>query len=175
MPEWLQQIPRQGQLLARAVVELLIVSVSMPWRASLALLIVVLLIYLLFWRFLPWALRFLVNVLFGVVESIISLLLLPEYLITRQLRSVGWGPLWGSYLYGDLLGGIVRLFHAPVDGLDRWQRWRFPWFALILLAALPVGLWYLRPFVEGMEAARYMDAGFRWWYQLEMWLVQRAV
>lgn len=175
MLEWLQPILQQSLQFARVMVELLVVSVLMPWRVSLALLIVGILIFWLFWRILPWVLRVLVQALARFVELLVSLLLLPEYLITRQLRTIGWGPIWGSYMYGDLLGGVVRLFYAPVDGLERWRGWRFPWFALILLTALPVGLWYVRPFMQGVEAASYIDAGFHFWYQFEARLLQGTV
>lgn len=171
MIEWLQHFPQHSQNIARVLFEFLIVAVPMPWRISVALLIGIIVIYLFVWRLLPSLLLLLVNGLFGLIELIISLLLLPEYIITRQLRSVGWQPLWGTYVYGGLLGGVVWLAHAPVSGFERGQQWRFPWFVLILLAVLPVGLWYIRPSLEGMSIAHYVDVGFLWWRQLENWLL----
>lgn len=174
MTEWLQQIPQHSQLFVQTVAELLIRTVPMPWRAAITLLMMSLLINLVIWRFLPWIVRLLAQVLFGIVELIVSLLLLPEYVVTRQLRTYGWGPIWGSYLYGGLLGGIVRLFYAPLEGLNSWSQQRFPWLVFVLLAVLPVGLWHARPYVEGMDAATYVDAGVAWWYQLEAWLLREA-
>lgn len=174
MTEWLQQIPQRGQLFVQMVAELLSRTMPMPWRAAITLFIITLLINLVIWRFLPWLVRLFAQMLFWLVELVVSLLLLPEYIVTRQLRVYGWGPIWGSYLYGNLLGGIVRLFFAPVEGLNRWSQQRFPWLVFIPLVVLPVGLWYARPYVEGMDAARFVDAGFAWWYQFETWLLREA-
>ena len=168
MIEQVQTLVQEGQAIVRALLELLVVTLPMPWRVSIFLLSVAIILNLVVWRLLPWLLRLVSYFVFLVIELLISLLLFPEYLITRQLRRFGWGPLWGTYLYGDLLGGIVRLFHALVEGLTAWQQWRFPWFAFMLLIALPVGLWFVRPYVEGMAVATYIDASFQWWYGMEV-------
>ena len=174
MIEWLQQRLQQIHTFVSALIELLVSTVPMPWRVSITLLIAIIIINLLVWRLLPWVLRLLVNLLFGLVELIVGILLWPEYLITRQMRAFGWGPLVGTYVYGGLLGGVVQLAYVPVDGLAQWQQRRFPWFLFILLAALPIGLWYARPTLQEMTAVHYIDVGFQQWYQLETWLLQKS-
>lgn len=159
----------------RAIWEIVLL-VPTPWRAGLIILVAMLLLYWLVWRLLPWLIEKLAYLLLFLVEGIASLLLLPEYLITKQLRQGGHRPLPGTYALGDMLQGIVRLIHAGTtklaDVLEK--QWRLPkrWTALVvLIVATLILLWYVRPFLDETIAATYIDQGAAWWYSLEGWVL----
>lgn len=160
----------------RAIWEILLL-VAMPWRAGLVILVAVLLLYWLVWRLFPWLLEKLFRLLLFLVEGTVSLFLLPEYLITKQLRQRGRRPLPGTYAFGDILQGIVSVFHGGATGLadflkKRWRlskRWVFLWVALIAVASIL--LWYVRPFLDETVAATHIDRGVVWWYSLEGWVL----
>jgi len=156
----------------RIVWEILLL-VSMPWRAGLIILVAVILLRWLVWRSLPWLIEKLARLLLFLVEGIASLLLLPEYWITKRLRQSGRQLLPGSYAFGDILQGIVGLIHAGTTKLGdaSAKQWRLPkrWVALIV--AIPILLWYVRPLLDETTAANYVDRGVAWWYSFEGWVL----
>jgi len=156
----------------RAIWEIALL-VPMPWRAGLIILVAVLLLYWLVWRLLPWLIEKLAYLLLFLVEGIASLFLLPEYLITKQLRQGGHRPLPGTYALGDILQGIVGLIHAGTtkltDFLEKQRRLSKRWVTLVvLIAAALISLWYVQPLLDETVAA-YIDQGIAWWYSLEGW------
>lgn len=147
----------------RAVWEILLL-VPMPWRVGLVILIVVLFLYWLVLRFLPWLVEKLARLLLVLVEGAASLLLLPEYFITKQLRQNGHHPLPGTYTFGDILQRIVGLIHAGTAKLANIlkKQWRLQKRLVVLIFAVPILLWYVRPFLDGTAAASYIDRGVVW-------------
>jgi LysM repeat protein len=157
----------------RAICEISLL-VPMPWRAGLVILVAVLLLYWLVWRLLPWLIEKLAHLLLFSVEGIASLLLLPEYLITKKLRQGGRQPLPGAYGFGGILQWIVGLIHAGTTKLTDVleKQWRLSrWWAVlvVLIVATLTLLWYVRPFLNETVAATYIDQGAAWWYSLEGW------
>ena len=156
----------------RAICEISLL-VPMPWRAGLVILVAVLLLYWLVWRLLPWLIEKLAHLLLFSVEGIASLLLLPEYLITKKLRQGGRQPLPGAYGFGDILQWIVGFIHAGTtkltDVLERHWRLSKWWVILVvLIVAALISLWYVQPLFDETVAA-YIDQGIAWWYSLEGW------
>lgn len=145
--------------------------VSMPWRASLIIFVAILFLYHVGWRLLTWLVERLSRFLLFLVESTVSLLLLPEYWITKQLREHGRKPLPGSYTVGDILQGIVSSIHDGTTMLaEVRKRWRLRkrWVLVLIVVAIPISLWYVRPYLEHTTAAaRYIDQGVAWWYSIE--------
>lgn len=149
----------------------LALPIPMPWRASLIIVITILALYHLGWRILSWSIEKLGIVLLFVIESIASLLLLPEYWLTCWLRRHDRKPLPGAHALGDMLQGLVSLAHDGTDRLaevrDQW-RLRRVWSLVLLLASIPPLLWYVRSGLEDATiAARYIDQAMSWWSSLE--------
>lgn len=165
-------MPRLLRDTIRAFWEILLL-VPMPWRAGLVILVAMILLRWLVWRSFPWLIERLARLLLLLVEGIASLLLLPEYLITKQLRQGGRQPLPGTYAIGDTLQRIVGLIHAGTTKLaDIFEKqWRLPKRWIVLIVAIPILLWYVRPFLGEITAADYIDRGITWWYSLEGWVL----
>jgi len=94
-------------------------------------------------------------------------------LITKQLRRSGRQPLPGTYAIGDMLQGIVGLIHAGTTKLAdiSEKQWRLPKRWIVLIVAILILLWYVRPFLGEITAADYVDRGITWWYSLEGWVL----
>ncbi|MCI0558724.1 MAG: hypothetical protein MN733_09530 [Nitrososphaera sp.] len=154
----------------------IVLLIPMPWRAGLTFFIVGFLVYWLVWRLFPWVLEKSGHLLLFLVESIASLLLLPEYLITNQLRQHGYPPLPGFYGFGDILQGTVSFIYSGISSLgETRKKMRQPskmW--VILIATVPIALWYARPYLEDTLAVNYIDRGIAWWYVLEEWALTRG-
>ena len=156
----------------RAIFEIALL-VPMPWRVGLVILTAVLLLYLLVWRLLPWLIERLSQLFLFLSEGIAALLLWPEYLTTNKLRQFGHRPLPGTYAFGDMLQGIVRLIHAGAtrltDFLER-QRRISKWGVIlaVLIVAVLIPLWYMQPLLDETVAV-YIDQGIALWYSLERW------
>jgi hypothetical protein len=146
--------------------------VPMPWRVGLIVLVAVLFFYQVVWRLLGWAAAGLPRFALFLVEGIASLLLLPEYWITKHLRRHGRQPLPGAYVFGDMLQAIIGPIHTwttrPTDARKQ-RRLKKRWVALVV--AIPILLWYVRPFLEDTRAARYIDYGVSAWYSIEKWIL----
>jgi len=145
--------------------------VPMPWRASLIILLALLLLYHVGWRLLGWAVEKLGYLLLYVAEAVASLLLLHEYAQTKRLRQNNRDPLPGSYLLGDALQGVVGFIHQStgrwVEARSQWKLGK-GWIVLLLLASVPVVLGYMRSGLEDTTAAaRYIDQAVAWWTSLE--------
>jgi hypothetical protein len=146
-------------------------SVPMPWRASLVIVVIILFSYYGGWRLLSWLIEKLGFVLLAVVESIVSLILLPEYLLTRWLRQHDRRPWPGTYVFGDILQAVVIFVHNWIEKSaevrDQW-RLRKVWAIVLLIVSIPVLLWYVRLGLEDTTiAARYIDQAMAWWGSLE--------
>ncbi len=154
----------------RVIWEILL-PVPMPWRAGLIVLVIVLFLYWSVWRSFPWLIEKLARLLLFLAEGITSLLLLPEYWITKLLRQSGRRPLPGSYAFGDVLQGVVSLIHTGITKLaDAFEgRWRLSKWWVVLILATPILLWYVRPSLGETTVANYIDRGVAWWYSLEGW------
>jgi len=154
----------------RVIWEILLL-VPMPWSAGLIILVAVILLRWLVWRSFPWLIEKLARFLSFLVESIASLFLLPEHLITKQLRQSGRQPLPGTYAFGDILQGIVSLVHTGTTKLGDVlaKQWHLPKWWIVLIVATPIVLWYVRPLLGEITAANYIDRGVAWWYSLEGW------
>jgi hypothetical protein len=153
------------------------VLVPMPWRVSLVILVFILFSYYLGWRLLSWLIEKLSIGLLILMEKIVSVILLPEYWITKWLRQHKYKPLPGTYLFGDTLQGLVTLFHnwteTSADIRDRW-RLRKSWFILLLMVSIPVFLWYIRSSLDDTTiVARYIDKATTWWASLEKQILKR--
>lgn len=146
----------------------ILVQIPMPWRTVLAILIIVIIFYWPVWRSFLWLVKKLGSLLLFFFESVASILLLPEYWVTKQLRRVGLRPLPGTYLFGDLLQSTITLIHSGTIKLAEKQ-WHLPkWLALLIIIA-PMLLWYVRPVLDETTVASYIDQGIVWWYSFENW------
>ena len=143
--------------------------IPMPWRAALIIFIALIVLYGLLGRLVPWLLTRLARLVLLLVESFVSLLLLPEYLITRLLRRLNLKPLPGTYVLSDALQGIVSVTHTGVtkltDAIHSSWRLRKRW--IILLTAVPIILWYVRPLLGEVTVASYIDRCIEGWYNVE--------
>ena len=92
--------------IVRAIGELIILFVPLPWRLSLLFLFGYLIV-LFGWRLILQVIRLLAYITLWIVELIAGILLWPEYQITRQVRRLGGGPLWGTYLYGAIVSSLA--------------------------------------------------------------------
>jgi len=155
----------------RAIWEVLLL-VPMPWRAGLVVLIVVLFLHWTVSLLLPWLIVRLARLGLFFVEGIASLLLLPEYLITKQRRQSGHRPLPGTYAFGDILQGIVGLVDAVAAKLPDTlpERRGLPRRWVVLVTVTPIVLWYVRLFLYGTSAAIYINRGLGWWNSLQEWV-----
>lgn len=149
----------------------LALPIPMPWRASLIIVIAILALYHLGWRILSWSIEKLGSLFLFVIETIASLLLLPEYWLTRWLRLHNHKPIPGSYALGDILQSLVSFVHGGAERLaearDQWRLRRI-WLLVLLLASIPPLLWYVRSGLEDTTiAARYIDQAMSWWFSVE--------
>ena len=157
--------------IVRAIGELIILFVPLPWRLSLLFLFGYLIV-LFGWRLILQVIRLLAYITLWIVELIAGILLWPEYQITRQVRRLGGGPLWGTYLYGAIVSSPAWLFGLMAEGLSTWigKRHWFSWFWLFIITLLPIGIWFARPYLRDTTAIFYVDQGFLWWQGVEFWI-----
>lgn len=147
----------------------IILLIPMPWRAGMVILVVGFIIRYT-WRFFIWLVIKLAHLIFFVVDIVASVLLLPEYFINNILRQHDRKPLVGTYAFDDLLQkivGFVFLWTSKVDDIRNRFHIRVIW--IVLIACIPVLLWYVRPYLENSFAGRYVDYSVSWWYSVENW------
>jgi hypothetical protein len=154
----------------RAICEILVLM-PMPWRAGLVILAAIIILYWLVLRLFPWLIEKPIRFLLFLSEGVASLLLLPEYWTTSWLRRSGRQPLLGTYAFGDMLQGILSLIHTGVTKLANISenQWHLKWHWIVVIAAIPISLWYVRPALSETTVGNFIDRGEAWWYSLEGW------
>jgi hypothetical protein len=143
----------------------------MPWRAGLATLAATTILYRLVRRPFPWLIGKSARFLLFLSESVASLLLLPEYWTTLWLRRRGRQPLPGTYVFGDILQGILSLVHTGFTKLANIceRQWHLKQRWIVVIGAIPILLWYARPALSDTTVRDFIDRGEAWWYSLEGW------
>jgi hypothetical protein len=154
----------------RAIYEILVLM-PMPWRAGLVTLSAVIILYWLMRRLFSWLIGKLTRFLLFLLESVASLLLLPEYWVTSWLRRRGRQPLPGAYAFGDMLQGILGLVHTGLSKLANIseKQWHLKRRWIVVIGAIPILLWYVRPALGDTIVGDFIDRGEVWWYSLEGW------
>lgn len=149
----------------------IVLPVPMPWRASLIIVTIILFLYHVGWRFLSWSIEKLSYIILFVIEGVASLILLPEYWLTKWLRQHNHSPLPGTYILGDILQSLVSFANkwtGRVAEIRHQWRLRKAWVIILLIASIPLLLWYARSGLEDTTtAARYIDRAMAWWSSLE--------
>jgi LysM repeat protein len=145
--------------------------IPMPWRISLILFIILIIVYFIAFRLFPRVMKILALSILLLIEGVVSLILFPEYIFTNWFRRKGQSPLPGSFVFGDVLQGVVRLIHQISIKLTAFfdKHWHISRIWIFILAIVPLILWYVRPSVENTIAAKYIDRGLGFWYSVESW------
>jgi hypothetical protein len=156
------------QPIIRTIFEIIIL-IPMPWCAGLVLLIIGI-IFRLSWRFLIWLVIKLAYLLFLLVDIVASVLLLPEYFINNILRKHGHKPIIGTYTLDSILQKIVGIVYgwtSKVDDIREKGYIRILW--IVIIACVPIVLWYVRFYLEDTFAGNYIDYGIAWWNSVVNW------
>lgn len=167
-----KQMYEQLHAIVHAIWEILLL-IPLPWRIGLVLVFIVTVLFWIIWRIIPQILVRILHLLLYCAELILSLLLLPEDLLTKYFRRRGRQPLRSVLVLGDLLQGAFEFLGEGVKQLSKWidigQQWhlRKKWVAILAMA--PIVIWYLRPFLGETTIAKSIDEGITWWHLLEGW------
>lgn len=157
---------------------------SMPtaWRAASLLFIALIVAYALGVRLGRRAVKAVTHLAWRTAELVGSLLLLPEFLLTRRLRAIGQDPVPGAYAVGDGIQVLVRSLmslDARAAELTRRARPRRKGrgkvlvVAALVVASTPVIAWETRPHMSPNGVlAGYVDAGIERWCSLEGWVFE---
>lgn len=155
--------------IARASIEIVTLA-PMPWRISIVLLVLIIMTKSLLWPAVRWLSEKAAFIALVLAETGAALILLPDYLIAHRYRLGGKRPPGLLYLLGDglsmvtslLYKGTLRMKHTSAVPLRLRRQW-------LLLAFLPILLWYARPFLDGTMVAGYIDSSIHRWYDFEQW------
>lgn len=180
------------QTVIRAAWQLL-VPIPMPWQSVIVVLLFILIFPWLVLRTIPWGITKISQLVLRVKFShfllectvfLASVLLIPEYLITKILRNYGVQIPLVIYIYGDIVSRIVGIVNQGGLLLDNSlkkciqfmgyalnQRWHIPrkWF--VMAAIIIPFTWFVRPYIGENSVTALIDRGVMWWYSLEGWVL----
>ncbi len=185
-----------GELLQTLIRPLwqLFMPISMPWRSVIILLMLIPILSWLFLRAFPWLftqvsrlllLIKLPQLILNSAQFFASILLLPEYLITRFLRQRGFQVPFIIYIFDDIITAIVNTINSACTLLDKIlkqgitilnhtlkKRWMPRRKYSFLVALFLVFAWFIRPQLdEKNQFATLIDSGANTWYSLENWIM----
>jgi hypothetical protein len=167
--------------------------IPMPWQSVIVVLLFILVFPWLLLRAIPWLITKISQLLLRVNFSqlllngaviLASILLFPEYLITRNLRQRGLKPPPIIYFLGDIVCGFVKIINQCKKLLDNClqrgsklqeyafnKKWLFrrKWF--IIVAMIIPFTWFVRPYMGKNSVTALIDRGVMWWYSLEGWVL----
>jgi|GEM_PF-4267419 len=148
-----------------------VMLIPMPWRMGLTIGIAIIIVYWLMSRPFLGLTRLLIRLLAGSVSLIISILLFLEYIVTSVLRKIGLKPLPGTHFFGGILVGIEKFVQSGRNKLTSGKPPRLKKRWIFFGASLPILLWYIRPTLDEIAVARYIDNGIYQWYSFEGWVM----
>lgn len=138
----------------------LLLQIPIPWRFLLFLSVILFGFPWLIVRGLPYILiKFSQTVLF-LFNGLAVFLLLPESLLSQYIRQKGYQPPRLFYLFGVLLGSIVRLFNSIYQTFNHILRYalRKPWILkrgwLLTLSGIFSILWFFQPVIQQASTRR---------------------
>lgn len=107
---------------------------------------------------LPWRPGVVIGIIaylsFELIQTLLPLLLLPEYWVTSYMRNRGFRPLPGSYVFGNFIIGTIRISRIVV-------------WIIVLLVGVWVILWNIRSSLGNPLLISYIDLGIDRWHLLE--------
>ncbi|OBQ07365.1 MAG: hypothetical protein AN482_14340 [Anabaena sp. LE011-02] len=143
-----------------------IIPIPMPWRNVIFVLILVISLFWLIWRALPWLLSNGATLFGRITEIIFALpLWIDNHLLTKKRREKKLEPLWISYFLGDLFGFLAKIIYLVSDQFKKIsdsileKKW-FPHKNFLIFPSVIILLiWHFNPNSRN------------WWYSFEGWIV----
>ncbi|UKP00516.1 hypothetical protein [Nostoc sp. UHCC 0870] len=169
-----------------------LMPVPMPWRSAIIVLLLIPILSWLFLRAFPWLIAQLSQIMLIIklpkfvlqmVQIFGSILLLPEYLITKFIRQRAFQIPFFIYIFDDVIIATVSFAAQACEVLDKILQkstkiaiyaFKIRWFSSQVLLLIPSSLiliWYLRPQIDENEATKLIDSGVISWYSLENWAI----
>ena len=163
------------QTLLKLIWEVLI-QIPMPWRFLIALIGFFAVSSWFILRILPWfALQ--ISKIFSICISLLAdLLLLPESFISQRIRQRGYEPPEVIYIFGKLIGSVVKMFELIHQGFDNLfqhlikKQWLFGKVSFLIASATFLVMWFVRPMLSNNDITQFIDKGTTRWYSFENWV-----
>ncbi|MCE2697532.1 MAG: hypothetical protein PX483_17030 [Nostocales cyanobacterium LE14-WE4] len=143
-----------------------IIPIPMPWRNVIFVLVLIISLFWLIWRALPWLLGNGATLFGRITEIIFALpLWIDNHLLTKKRREKKLEPLWISYFLGDLFGFLAKIIYLVSDQFKKIsdsileKKW-FPHKNFLIFPSVIILLiWHFNPNSRN------------WWYSFESWIV----
>jgi hypothetical protein len=143
-----------------------IIPIQIPWRNLIFVLILIIFLFWLFLKALPWLIIKGSILLLIITEFIFKFVLWIDYiLLIKRRRRKNLQPLWISYLLGDLLSFLTRIIYLASNysckkfALILDKKWFPSSYFLIIISIIFLLTWHFEPIIR------------TWWYLFERWMI----